>query len=88
MEGGPYLAERIPGADIVELPGDDDLIMEHGDPRPLLDEIERFIGDGQHGGSRDRPGARDRPVHRIVGSTDKAAELGDNAWRELSAATP
>lgn len=41
-EGSRYMGERIPGARVVELPGNDHLPWE-GDRRALLDEIGRFL---------------------------------------------
>jgi pimeloyl-ACP methyl ester carboxylesterase len=42
VEGGRYMASRIPGASFVELPGDDHLPFV-GDQDQMLEEIERFI---------------------------------------------
>jgi class 3 adenylate cyclase len=75
-----YMADRIPGAGVVELPGDDHLPWE-GDQERLLDEIERFLAEL-------REVEPDRVLATllftdIVGSTAKAAELGDRAWQEL-----
>jgi pimeloyl-ACP methyl ester carboxylesterase/DNA-binding winged helix-turn-helix (wHTH) protein len=41
VEGGRFLAARIPGAQLVELPGDDHFVS--GDPDQLLDPIEDFL---------------------------------------------
>src|SRR5215208_2835753 len=40
---GRYLAEHIPGAKLVELPGADTFPFHAGDFGPLLDEVERFL---------------------------------------------
>jgi pimeloyl-ACP methyl ester carboxylesterase len=76
-----YLAARIPGAKFVELAGDDHL-MSAGDVDALADEIEEFVT-----GTRPAP-EPDRILATvlftdIVGSTERAAELGDRRWREL-----
>jgi class 3 adenylate cyclase len=81
VEGARYIAERIPGAKFVELEGDDHFPFA-GDVDALIDEVESFL-----------TGARPvRPVDRrlltvlftdIVGSTERAAELGDRRWRGL-----
>ena len=73
-----YLAERIPNARLVELDGDDNVWFA-GDSDGVLDEIESFV-----------TGARAaRPTNRvlstvlftdIVGSTERAEALGDEAW--------
>lgn len=73
-----YLAERIPQAHLVELDGDDDVWFA-GDADRVLDEIESFVT-----GSRAAT-----PTNRvlstvlftdIVGSTERAEALGDDAW--------
>ena len=56
-----YMAEHIPGARYVELPGADHLPCV-GDSDPILDEIEEFLTGARR--RRARPGAGDRPVHR------------------------
>ena len=78
-----YLAEHIPGATYVELPGRGSLLWA-GDQDALLREIEHFVT-----GSRPAP-QHDRVLATvlftdIVGSTDRAAEIGDARWRELLA---
>jgi class 3 adenylate cyclase len=78
---GRYLAEHIDGARYVELPGADTLYWV-GDSISILDEIEEFI-TGARGGS-----AADRVLTTvvftdIVGSTRRAAELGDDRWHAL-----
>ncbi len=42
IEEGRYIAERIPGAQFIELPGNDHLPFV-GDQDSILDEIERFV---------------------------------------------
>lgn len=78
---GRYLADHIPGAKLVELDGTDHLFFT-GDADAIVDEIQEFLT-----GVRPQP-----PVERvlatvlftdIVGSTERAAELGDEAWLEL-----
>jgi class 3 adenylate cyclase len=79
---GRYLAEHIPGAKYVELPGADTLPFSAGDFGTLLDEVEEFL-----------TGTRAVPVLNrqlatvmltdIVGSTRLAAEHGDVAWVQL-----
>ncbi len=78
---GRYLAEHIPGAKLVELPGEDH-IPWWGDQERLIGEIQEFL-----------TGARSSPpterilltvlVTDIVGSTEKAAALGDLKWKDL-----
>jgi pimeloyl-ACP methyl ester carboxylesterase len=78
---GRYIAERIPGARFVELPGDDHLVWL-GDQGPLLDEVQEFLT-----GVRPAP-EYDRVLSTvmftdIVGSTEVAARIGDSAYRDL-----
>jgi class 3 adenylate cyclase len=80
-----YLADRIPRARLVELPGVD-MGPPFGDQEPLFSELERFLAEtvrGEHAAV-----APDRVLATvlftdIVGATGRAAELGDRAWREL-----
>ena len=78
-----FMGEHIPGAKVVELPGDDHLPWE-GDREPLLDEIERFVGDVHDDVEPDRVLAT-LLFTDIVGSTARAAEVGDRAWADLLA---
>ncbi len=81
IEEGRWIASQIPGAKLVELPGNDHLPWV-GDQDSVLDEVERFLT------GRLAPAEADRVlatilVTDIVGSTERAAELGDRAWAEL-----
>ena len=81
IEEGRYIAGRIPGARFVELPGDEHVIAA-GDVDRLADEIEEFLT-----GQRPAP-EPDRVLTTvlftdIVGSTDRAVELGDREWSDL-----
>ncbi|HET7120218.1 MAG TPA: adenylate/guanylate cyclase domain-containing protein [Solirubrobacterales bacterium] len=78
---GRYLAERIPGARYVELPGEDHLPFA-GDVDALLDEVEEFLVGSRRASEPER-GLATILFTDIVGSTAKAAELGDRRWREL-----
>ncbi len=84
VEAARYMAERIPGAKLVELPGIDHSFTM-GEWEPVVDEIEQFL-------TGVRP---QRPVDRvlatvlftdIVGSTARAVDVGDHRWRELLSA--
>jgi class 3 adenylate cyclase/pimeloyl-ACP methyl ester carboxylesterase len=81
VEAGRLLAEGVPGARYVELPGDDH-IPWFGDPDALLDEIEEFLTGSRHAPEPDRALATVLFTD-IVGSTERAASLGDRRWREL-----
>jgi class 3 adenylate cyclase len=83
--GSRYLAEHIPGARHVQLPGSDHVVFA-GDPESYLVEIERFLNDTWE--ERAWEEAEDRVLATvlftdIVDSTAKAVELGDARWREL-----
>jgi DNA-binding SARP family transcriptional activator/pimeloyl-ACP methyl ester carboxylesterase len=80
-EGTRFMGEHIPGARVVELPGRDHLPWE-GDREALLDEIERFLSSLRDEAEPDRVLAT-LLFTDLVGSTAKAAELGDRAWRDL-----
>jgi len=81
VDEGRWLASQIPGARFVELPGDEHLLWA-GDQDRLLAEIEEFL-----------TGTRSAPDYGrvlstvlftdIVGSTERARELGDRAWHEV-----
>jgi class 3 adenylate cyclase len=76
-----WAAGRIPGARLVELPGDDSLAFV-GDAERVAAEIEEFLT-----GSRTPP-MPDRVLATIlftdiVSSTAHAAKVGDRRWREL-----
>jgi pimeloyl-ACP methyl ester carboxylesterase/class 3 adenylate cyclase len=81
VECARYLAEHIPGARLVVLPGMDHIPF-YGDADGYAEEIEEFL-----------TGARQAPISDrilttvmftdIVGSTERAAALGDARWREL-----
>ena len=77
---GRYLAEHIPGAKYLELPGAD-WYPPSVNAEPVLDEIEEFLT-----GARPAP-AEDRILATvlftdIVDSTKLAAQLGDHRWLE------
>jgi pimeloyl-ACP methyl ester carboxylesterase len=81
VEQGRHLGRHIPGARYVEFPGNDHLPWL-GDADAVLGEIQEFLT-----GARDAP-EPDRVLATvlfvdIVGSTERAAALGDQRWREL-----
>jgi class 3 adenylate cyclase len=79
---GRYLAEHIGGANYVELDGADTLYWV-GDSTPVLDEVEEFI-TGTRGGAAVIERMLTTIVFTdIVGSTERAAALGDDRWRDL-----
>ena len=80
VDQAQILAAEIPGAKLVEQPGNDHLPLYNA--RAIMDEIEEFL-------------TGEPPVHEpdrmlatvmftdIVDSTRRAAELGDRHWRKL-----
>ncbi len=83
VEGARYMAERIPGARLVELSGDDHLPFV-GDQDEILDEVEEFLTGARPGPEPNRVLATVLFTD-VVGSTERAAELGDSRWRDLLA---
>jgi DNA-binding SARP family transcriptional activator/class 3 adenylate cyclase len=76
-----FMGEQVPGARIVELPGNEHLPWE-GEREALLAEIEGFLASVQDDIEPDRVLAT-LLFTDIVGSTRKAAELGDQRWQEV-----
>jgi pimeloyl-ACP methyl ester carboxylesterase len=81
VEAGRDMARRITGARFVELPGGDNAPWA-GDQDQVLDEIEEFFTGVRRSASADRVLATVLFTD-IVGSTERAAALGDTAWNEL-----
>ena len=81
VEHARYMAQRIPGAKLVELPGEDHVAFL-GDQGSILDEIEQFLTGRRHAHEPERVLATVLFVD-IAGSTARAATLGDHSWREL-----
>jgi class 3 adenylate cyclase len=80
VENARWLSRNIEGSRYVELPGENHLPFIDGDD--ILDEIQEFLT-----GVRE-PVAPDRMLATVlftdvVGSTDRARELGDRRWRDL-----
>jgi pimeloyl-ACP methyl ester carboxylesterase/DNA-binding CsgD family transcriptional regulator len=81
IAGGRYLAEKIPGARFVEIPGRDHPIWT-GDIDRVVDEIEEFL-----------TGSRPVPVHdrvlatilvaRLVAPQRQVARSGDRSWSKM-----
>ena len=78
---GRLIAEGIPGARLVELPGEDHIVML-GDGEAVLDEVEDFLTGQRHVHEPDRVLATVLFTD-IVGSTEQAGRMGDRGWREL-----
>lgn len=84
FECGKYVADHIEGARFLELPGAWHLNGSPGGETDALDAIEEFLTGRRH----EDPVEIDRVLKTvvftdIVGSTERAAELGDRRWRQL-----
>ena len=81
VRNGRWLAEHLPDARLVELPGSDHSLL-YEEPESALGEVEEFLT-----GTRSTP-APQRMLATvlftdIVDSTKTATELGDRRWREV-----
>ncbi len=83
IESGRFLAERIPGARLVELPGGDALPWI-GESRAVLDEVEEFVTGSRRAADSTRMLATVMFTD-IAGSTEHIATLGDARWAALVA---
>ncbi len=81
VEHGRYVAQHIRGARYVELPGRDHTFWT-GDAEALLDEVQEFLTGVRPGPDPDRVLATVLFTD-IVGSSERAAALGDHRWRDL-----
>ena len=77
-----YIGEHVPNAEVVELPGNEHAPFA-GDAERVLRELRRFVS-----AIRDQEAQLDRVLATVlftdlVGSTERAAALGDRAWGEL-----
>jgi pimeloyl-ACP methyl ester carboxylesterase/class 3 adenylate cyclase len=82
VEQARYIGERIPGAEVVELPGDEHAPFM-GDTAAVLNHLRSFIG-----AIREEEAEFDRVLATVVftdlvGSTEHVVALGDRAWRDL-----
>ena len=81
VEEGRFVADRIPGAKFVELPGNDHLPFV-GDQDAILDEMEEFLTGVRHSIEPDTVLATVL-FTRIVGAHEHAAKLGQDRWDDL-----
>jgi class 3 adenylate cyclase len=81
VEEARWIATQIPGAKYVELPGDEHIIWA-GQVDGLIDEVEDFLTGTRpvHGGDRVLATVL---FTDIVGSTERAADLGDRRWSQV-----
>jgi len=81
VEVGRYVAQLVPGARFVELEGRDHLPWV-GDMEPFVGEIEEFL-TGTRGASEVDRVLATVLFTDVVGSSERARELGDRRWRDL-----
>jgi pimeloyl-ACP methyl ester carboxylesterase/class 3 adenylate cyclase len=81
VDNARYMARRIPGAKLVELPGIDHMPWV-GDFEPIVQETAEFLTGTRHVAEPERELATVQFID-IVQSTERAAALGDRQWREL-----
>ena len=80
VEEGRFVAEQIPGAKFVELPGNDHLPFV-GDQDAILDEVEEFLTGVRHRIEPDTVLATVL-VARMVGMKERVESLGPERWTE------
>ena len=79
--GARYMAQQIPQARLIELPGSDHIPwLTNADV--VLGEIEEFLTGSRHAPEPDRVLATVLFTD-IVDSTKRAAEMGDHSWRRV-----
>jgi len=80
VENGRWLERNLPNAKYIELPGDSHLSFIDGDD--ILDEMREFLTGVREPVEPERVLATVLFTD-IVGSTERARELGDRRWRDL-----
>jgi class 3 adenylate cyclase len=81
VRNGRWLAEHMPNARLVELPGDDHILW-HEHPELALAEVQEFL-TGTHYAPEPERTLATVVFTDIVDSTRTAAEFGDRRWREV-----
>jgi class 3 adenylate cyclase len=82
LGAGRYLAEHIPNAKFVVLPGDDHVFFV-GDTDALMDEIEEFL-TGARSGAEGEVVLAAVLFTDIVASTEHQARVGPREWSRLT----
>jgi class 3 adenylate cyclase len=82
LEAGRYLAEHIPGARFVELPGADHEFFA-GDVDAVVDEIEEFL-TGARSGAEGEVVLAAVLFTDIVASTEHQARIGPREWSRVA----
>ena len=82
VEFGRYLADHIPAARIVEVPGRDHAPW-FSDPDHIADVVEQFVTGARATGTTTQRALRTLLFSDVVESTVKAAGMGDGRWRAV-----
>ena len=83
IEGARWTAEQIPGARFVELPGGPHM-AQRGDWKAVVSAVREFVEPICLESARPYDSVLATVLFTdLVGSTEKAVELGDRRWREL-----
>jgi class 3 adenylate cyclase len=83
IEHGRYLAQHIPNARLVELPGVDHSVFLSPALGPaVIDEVEEFLTGARAAADHGRM-LTTMLFTDVVGSTDRVAAIGDRAWRTV-----
>ena len=82
-EAGRWVASRLPAGEFVAIDRPDWAPVV-GDTAPLLDQVRRFVARAVESGGTETDRVLATVLFTdIVGSTARAAEVGDSAWRAL-----
>lgn len=82
VEAGRLLADRIPGASLLEIPGQDHIPVVGDNAGEVFEAMVEFLTGSSALLENDRVLATVLMID-IVGSTSRAEELGDQRWLEL-----
>ncbi len=82
VQEGRYLADHIPGAQLLEVDGRDH-VPWLSDPDTILTTVEEFLTGSHAAPSLTRRALRSVLFTDIVASTSQAAAIGDERWRAL-----
>ena len=82
VQWGRYLADHIPGAQLLEVDGEDH-VPWLADPDRILTEIEEFLTGSHAAPSQSHRALRTVLFTDMVASTQHAAATGDERWRAV-----
>src|SRR5262245_41945926 len=82
VPAGHFLSQRIPGGRLVELPGPDTWLWL-GDQERVHSAIDGFVSEVKRERSELERVLATVMFTDIVGSTERAVDLGDRAWKDL-----